>query len=469
MFNHGVRTTETATSLTAIKTDSIVPFYVGTAPINMCKNQNVNEPILCYSYAEAVENFGFINDFENYTLCEAMDAHFSKFGSAPIVLVNVLDPKTHKKSIQSQSVTLGEDKTAVIKEKGVLLNTIVINPEITFETEFNENGEVIIIQTGEEEVPGKNLTVNFEKLDPTMVKNTDIVGGIDGESGKRKGFECISTVFPKYRLIPNLLLSPKYSMDTTVAAVMETKANLINGHFKGFAIVDIDSSKLKKYSEVPKEKNTNNLTSSFLEVCYPKVKLGETQYHLSTQVACLIQSLAAKNDRIPYKSPSNEQIKADSTCLADGTDVFLGLDEANYLNENGVTTAINWIGGWKAWGNRTGAYPAITDPKDSFIASRLMFNFLINSLVQTYWQKVDNPTNKNLITTITDSVNIWLNGLQAAGKIIGGRVEFRDIDNPAIDLLDGKIKFKLFFSPSIPAEDICFDLEIDTAYYNNLF
>lgn len=469
MFNHGVRTTETATSLTAIKTDSIVPFYVGTAPINMCKNQNVNEPILCYSYAEAVENFGFINDFENYTLCEAIDAHFSKFGSAPIVLVNVLDPKTHKKSIQSQSVTLGEDKTAVIKEKGILLNTIVINPEITFETEFNENGEVIIIQTGEEEVPGKNLTVNFEKLDPTMVKNTDIVGGIDGESGKRKGFECISTVFPKYRLIPNLLLSPKYSMDTTVAAVMETKANLINGHFKGFAIVDIDSSKLKKYSEVPKEKNTNNLTSSFLEVCYPKVKLGETQYHLSTQVACLIQSLAAKNDGIPYKSPSNEQIKADSTCLADGADVFLGLDEANYLNENGVTTAINWIGGWKAWGNRTGAYPAITDPKDSFIASRLMFNFLINSLVQTYWQKVDNPTNKNLITTITDSVNIWLNGLQAAGKIIGGRVEFRDIDNPAIDLLDGKIKFKLFFSPSIPAEDICFDLEIDTAYYNNLF
>lgn len=469
MFNHGVRTTETATSLTAIKTDSIVPFYVGTAPINMCKNQNVNEPILCYSYAEAVENFGFINDFENYTLCEAIDAHFSKFGSAPIVLVNVLDPKTHKKSIQSQSVTLGEDKTAVIKEKGILLNTIVINPEITFETEFNENGEVIIIQTGEEEVPGKNLTVNFEKLDPTMVKNTDIVGGIDGESGKRKGFECISTVFPKYRLIPNLLLSPKYSMDTTVAAVMETKANLINGHFKGFAIVDIDSSKLKKYSEVPKEKNTNNLTSSFLEVCYPKVKLGETQYHLSTQVACLIQSLAAKNDGIPYKSPSNEQIKADSTCLADGADVFLGLDEANYLNENGVTTAINWIGGWKAWGNRTGAYPAITDPKDSFIASRLMFNFLINSLVQTYWQKVDNPTNKNLITTITDSVNIWLNGLQAAGKIIGGRVEFRDEDNSAVDLLDGKIKFKLFFSPSIPAEDICFDLEIDTTYYNNLF
>ena len=142
---------------------------------------------------------------------------------------------------------------------------------------------------------------------------------------------------------------------------------------------------------------------------------------------------------------------------------------ANYLNENGITNAINWINGWVTWGNRTGCYPDVTDPKDNFIVSRLMFNFLTNSLVQTYWQKVDNPMNKNLITTITDSVNIWLNGLMAAGMIIGGRVEFREEDNPTTSLIDGKIKFKLYFSPALPAEDICFDLEIDTKYYNNLF
>ena len=76
---------------------------------------------------------------------------------------------------------------------------------------------------------------------------------------------------------------------------------------------------------------------------------------------------------------------------------------------------------------------------------------------------------QNLITTITDSVNIWLNGLTAAGMIIGGRVEFREEDNPTTSLIDGKIKFKLYFSPALPAEDICFDLEIDTKYYNNLF
>lgn len=411
-FNHGVRTQETATSLIATKTDSITPFYVGTAPINMCEKQNINEPILCYSYAEAVENFGFVKDFENYTLCEAIDAHFSKFGAGPIVLVNVLDPKTHKKTTENQNVPFLENKTATIEDLGIIVSSLKITPTITYVTEFDENGYLKIIQTGEESVSGNKLSVTYDKLDPSVIKNTDIVGGIDPSTGGKKGLECIATVFPKYRLVPNLILAPKWSTDSTVSAVMETKASLINGHFKGLALVDIDSKTVIKYSDTVKAKNDNNLTSTYLEVCYP---------------------------------------------------------EANYLNSNGITTAINWTGGWKAWGNRTSCFPDVTDPKDSFVASRLMFNFLTNSLVQTYWQKVDEPTNRNLITTITDSINIWLNGLQAAGKIIGGRVEFREEDNPLTSLIDGKIKFKLFFSPALPAEDICFDLEIDTNYYNNLF
>ena len=326
-FNHGVRTSETATSLVATKTDAITPFYVGTAPINMCEKQNINTPVLCSSYEEAVKEFGFVNDFENYTLSEAIDAHFSKFGVGPIVLVNVLDPAKHKKSVTAENLPFGENKTAVIEETGVIASTLKITPEITYTTEFNDKGQLMIIQTGDEEVPGNKLSVTYDKLDPSTVKNTDIVGGIDPSTGGKKGLECISTVFPKYRLVPNLILAPKWSTDSTVAAVMETKASLINGHFKGFALVDIDTKTVTKYSDATKHKNDNNLVSTYLDVCYPKVKLGDTQYHLSTQRACLIQSLAAENDGIPYKSPSNENIKADSTCLADGTEVFLGLDK----------------------------------------------------------------------------------------------------------------------------------------------
>lgn len=83
-FKHGITGNETPTSVVAVVAQGLTPTYVGTAPINMGNTKNVNEPILCYSYQEAVENFGFVKDFKNYTLCEAIDAHFSKFGIGPI-------------------------------------------------------------------------------------------------------------------------------------------------------------------------------------------------------------------------------------------------------------------------------------------------------------------------------------------------------------------------------------------------
>lgn len=469
-FKHGITGQETPTSIVAIVADGLTPTYVGTAPINMCKVENINEPILCYSYEEAVENFGYVKDFENYTLCEAIDAHFSKFGIGPIVLINVLDPTIHKKAItEEETLPLTEQKTYVIKKLGVLPNTVKITPEIETIKEFDNDGYLVLIPTTEEVTPGNNIKVTYEFLDPEAVKTDDVIGGIESNTGSKKGLECISKVFPKYRVVPNPILAPKYSTDSVVAAVMETKASSINGHFQAIALVDIDTKSVIKYSDVPQTKNNNNLNSTFLDVYYPKVALGGQEYHLSTQIACIMLQLANESEGIPYQSPSNVNLKADKSCLAGGKDVFLGVDEANYLNGQGINTAINWIGGWKSWGNRTSCYPSNTDPKDCFIASRMMYNYLNNSLVLTFWQKVDKATNKVLIKTIVDTANIWMNGLMAAGKIMGGRVEFREEDNPLTSLIDGKIKFKTYFTPTLPAEEICFDKEIDVDYYNNLF
>ena len=71
-----------------------------------------------------------------------------------------------------------------------------------------------------------------------------------------------------------------------------------------------------------------------------------------------------------------------------------------------------------------------------------MFNWHAQTFIQTYWAKVDKPTNKRLIQTLLDSENIRLNGLASQQVILGGRVEFRSDENPTTDLLDGKIKFR---------------------------
>ncbi len=135
----------------------------------------------------------------------------------------------------------------------------------------------------------------------------------------------------------------------------------------------------------------------------------------------------------------------------------------------GVVTALNFIGGWKSWGNRTTAYPSNTDVKDNFINNRRMFNWVGNTLVTTFWSKIDEPTNKRLIETVVDSANIWLNGLTAKGALLGGRVEFREDENTTTELMDGIIRFHVYLTPSAPARDIEFVMEYDPGYISALF
>ena len=70
---------------------------------------------------------------------------------------------------------------------------------------------------------------------------------------------------------------------------------------------------------------------------------------------------------------------------------------------------------------------------------------------------------------VTDSCNMWISSLAAEGKIIAGRVEAREDENPTIDLLQGKIKFHVFLTCTIPAQEIEFVLEYDPDKLANIF
>jgi hypothetical protein len=71
---------------------------------------------------------------------------------------------------------------------------------------------------------------------------------------------------------------------------------------------------------------------------------------------------------------------------------------------------------------------------------------------------------RRLMDSIVDSVNIWLNGLTAEEKLLGGRVEVLDSENPLTDLMAGIIRFHLYITPPSPAQEIDFILEYDTSY-----
>lgn len=474
-FQHGVTITEQATSVLApAQATSGIPFVVGTAPVNLATAPvPANTPVLAYTFDEAVKALGYSEDWAKYTLCEAIYSHFVLYGMSPMILVNVLDSTltAHKTAVSPAAVTVS-NRVATLAVDGVILSTLVVKssdgattyPASDYSAAFDDDGHVVITTKSTGTIPANatSLQVGYSKLNPAGVISTDIIGGVTA-GGAYTGFELINQVYPRFGILPDLLLAPGWSHTSAVAAVMKAKAGNINGNFKAVALTDLDPA--QAYTDVTGWKSTNSYTNALQIDTYPKVTLGGKSYWLSTHLAGRIAATDTENGGIPYVSPSNKPLQIDGAVLAAGTPLFLGMDQAAYLNSQGIVTALNLgTSGWKAWGNQTGAYPAVTDPKDSFIPIRRMFNWIANSLILTYMQKVDDPMNKRLIEAVTDSNNIWLNGLSSIGALLGGRVEFRASENPVTDLMAGKIKFHLFVASPGPAQEIDFVLEYDTSY-----
>lgn len=470
---HGISVSEQATSVKSIVAgDSALPLIFGTAPVNMLENPTLNEPVLCLSYSEAVKAFGSIKDNNDYTLLQAIEILYSLYGISKAVFVNVLDKEKHKKTQSEAVYSFVKDKVE-LPHIGILKETVVVKADtetatvdVDYTLAFNEYGKLIITRVAEGSLLEEDdLTIQYDYIDTSMVTADDIIGGIDAETGKKKGLEVIADVFPAYAVIPTLILAPGFSHLPGVAQVMATKTKNINGVFNAVAIADIQDETLKVYNKVPEYKNNNSIIDANLIVCFPRVTNAGSEHWLSTHLAGVIATTDSDNGGAPHISPSNQSAKIDGL-INNGQVMKLGLDEANYLNENGIVTALNFIGGFKIWGNRTSAYPSNTDVKDMFIPVRRVFSWIGNTLVTNFWQNVDMPINKRNIENILNNVQFWLDSLQAEEVLNGATVTFPDELNSETELLAGRLKFKLQMAAPTPAEDIEFILEYDVSLLN---
>ena len=276
----------------------------------------------------------------------------------------------------------------------------------------------------------------------------------------------VDEVFHKLRLIPGIILAPGWSHNPEVAAVMESRASSVSGVFRCISLCDAEG---EKYSEIPAWKEAGTYSSPRQILCWPKLKLGGRIYHMSSHLCGIMNRTDNTRGDVPYKSPSNEILHIDSAVTASGQEVLLTLEQANSLNGQGIMTALNWTGGWRTWGNRTCAYPSSSDPKDSFIAARRMFDYVGNTFISTFWQKADQPMTVRLVREVVNSFNLYLNGLAARDMLLGGRIEFRADENVLTDLMNGVLRFHVFLTPPLPAETIEGILEYDPEYLTALY
>lgn len=483
-FFHGAKASKQATSVsTPVTADSSIHFIVGAAPAHMVGGK-VNEPVYVSSYSEAVEAMGYSEDWKKYDICEEVYASFKLYQNGPVVIVNVLDPKRHLAGDTTEDMQLAGGTLDLPLE--ALADTVTVkgyDGEEALTQEYEKGVDYDLLYTDGvlrlERIAGGKITsdtatlnVKYNAVDPTKVTKADIIGGYDVNTKKSNGFELVDSVFPKFRVIPTLFLAPKFSHDSEVAAVMAAKAENINGLFKGKALIDADTTVATTYTEAVEWKNENNITQPSQLLMWPMYTLGGKTYHASVHQAGLMAKTDATEDLgkgTPCESASNKSMQIDGIVLADGTEVLLDLTKANYLNANGIITALNFIGGFVSWGNETACYPANTDVTDYFYNVSRMFAWVGNSVILSVWGKVDRRLNKRLIESVVDSLNIWLNGLMADEIILGGRIEFLEEENTETDLMAGKARFHIYLTPSSPAKELDFVLEYDVSYLENLF
>ena len=468
-YKHGIRTRRIPTQLSIpIKSDGCIQCVIGTAPVNMAEDpyDTVNKPFVFHNKSAAINDLGYCTDFKNYTLCQSMYASFDVFGVAPIVMINVLDPEKHVKAQLSKEYGVVGGKIQ-INETGILLDKLSISStgeaETVYKEEedyiatFNSNGTVTvaIISTG----AAKNetsLKATFAQLDPSLVTYEDVIGSYNVKTKKKTGMELIGRVYPKYGIVPSLLLAPGWSHIPAVNLALNAKAQLISSLFTAKVVSDLDTAEGKADSmeEIKEYKDKSAYSDRNMIVAWPLVGVGDYKYYYSAQLAAHLEWLAANNGGVPSASPSNKDLKITGLYTADGEEVTLEMDEANdYANACGIVTAIN-SNGWKCWGNNTAVYPSSSDPIDRWINIVTIFDYIENNFKLTFFQKVDDLTNYRLIDEIVSGFNMQLNSLQGSDDIAGGEIVFDHDENPINEILNGHILFHTRIGGYAPAEDI---------------
>ena len=478
MAKLGVHVYEKATSVQTPKVATVgIPFVVGTAPVqSAAKPAKSNVPVLVTSWDEAVEKLGFSYDWESYTLCEFMYSHLQLFGAQPVIFCNINDPASMKREEAAADYTVADHRVAVSVDAiadtikvsvaegaGEAATTRALERDTDYSILYDRDDTdtyVCIVELLEDgsAYNAETVSVAYSAADPKTATVADVVDGVAQVDA------CLTAV----GLVPDLIAAPGWSHNTVVAAVMATKAAAINGLFKGKAVIDADSGEdgVTEYSQLSGYKNKNNFVDVDQIICWPMVQLGDYRFHLSTQLCGLMATVDAGNRGIPYESPSNKNLKMDACVLADGTPVNLTWNQVDLIAGSwGVVTAVNFLdSGWVAKGNYTACYPGNTDVKDQFIPVSRMFDFIGNTLIRTFWSKLDKPMTPALRDSILQTCNIWLGGLTGGGYLYGARAEMLAEENPLTSLLDGIITLHIYNAPPVPAQEIDFILEYDVSY-----
>ena len=433
--------------------------YVGTAPVHNVEGgaNNVNKPIVVNNIAEARKYFGYSDEWDKYTLCEAMHVHLENKGVGPLVFINVLNPATHKASdAGTVSKTPENGRVTIPAAQDIILDSVVVKSDNTtkikgtdYAIAYNIEKKTITISELTAGALGTSaLTITYNTIDASAVTTADVIGASDG-LGLNTGIFAIKNVYQLTGYIPAYLAAPGFSSVPAVHAAMYQNSVKVNGHWDVYMFVDlpiVNGETPLTLDTAKTYKNGNGYTKENETVFFPLAQGTNGKiYHLSVLAAANFQELLLAQDGIPYKTASNTDCSLIENLYLGASNTGRVYDDSiinEKLNKNGIASAAYVGGRWAIWGCHSADYDQDNgDQINVAETNRMMLYYISNDFQHRRTPDVDKPMTANDLQTIIAEEQTRVDALLNIGALTRGVVTLNADAQARSDIMNGDYSF----------------------------
>lgn len=476
-YKHGIYGTVAVTNNPTGFSQSTIPAYIGSAPVHRIGSNKVsdyvNKPFVVSSLREAKELGLYSDDWNTYTLCEAIHAHFMNGAQsvAPIILVNVLNPETDTESkAGTATVTMKKMGTKFVGyindplciSDGIALTATSADGVTIGTVTYKHDGDTVVIEAEVTLASGKEATSSF-----TANATYNKIGFTDEKFTKTAVEAALSSLDYCEQLtgyIPNIIAAPGISDKPELHSLLVQKAmDKLSGKWNFIVLSDIPKTN-ETYAAAIDWKAKNAYGSKYDKVFWPAVAYGDKVYHMSTIGAYMMQYMDTQNSDVPYVSISNKPIFCDRAVVgATNSTLLISEEEANGANQVGITTVNSVKRGLRMWGAHMANYNYATvgdiASEDRFDTSIRMMMYILNYLQYQHINEIDSSFTRKDIDSIVNSVQTWLDSLVNDGMLLYAAISFNNESNSDADIANGDFEFDLEVTYSVIAKSITFKLQ----------
>lgn len=317
----------------------------------------------------------------------------------------------------------------------------------------------------------KNNTLAIAPFIVVNIKNGDVSQVTEAEV--TKGINAIDLSLIKCGVVPNIIVAPVIDKDYADDLIAKCVSR-INGKWGCVAYLDVPiTDTTKTIDGAISYKSTAKISSKYARLHFPRAKYDGRVFHLSVLDAVATQIVDNETDGVSCRSSSNKKVMCNVPVVDANTELIYSEDDANKLNEKGITT-LNYVGGsFRLWGGHMANYDYSNidsiEAKDRSDATIRMQIYLDNWLKRAHIENIDNPITRRDIDNIISNVNIGLNSFVNSGYLLKGECFFNGGNNAASELADGNLVLDILHTEVPNGKAISFALQYDVSGLDALY